>query len=86
MIDSCWESLLAKITEFCDVHGIVVREMEDIFLIQGRLCQSEKITNLHHFQVELLYTVIDSQLQELNYRFDNVNTELLSCMVCLDPS
>ncbi|KAL5540784.1 hypothetical protein UlMin_042397 [Ulmus minor] len=35
--------------------------------------------------VKLFYSVIDMQLRELNDRFNEVNTELLICMVCLSP-
>ena len=41
------------------------------------------MTDLHHYQVELFYAVIDMQLQELNTRFVEVSTELLLCMTCL---
>ncbi|KAK4599601.1 hypothetical protein RGQ29_009588 [Quercus rubra] len=47
---------------------------------------TQQNTNLHHFCVELFYTVIDMQLQELNNRFFEVNTDFLLCMACLDPS
>ena len=40
------------------------------------------ITNLHHYKVECLYTIIDLQLQEFNDRFDS---ELLICMASLSP-
>ncbi|WOK97614.1 hypothetical protein Cni_G06322 [Canna indica] len=39
----------------------------------------------NYFKVELFNLVIDSQLQELNDRFDNVNTSLIECLSCLDP-
>ena len=42
--------------------------------------------NLHHYQVELFYVVIYIQLQELNSRFTEVNTELLLCVTSLNPS
>lgn len=41
------------------------------------------VTNLHHYQVELFYSVIDMQLLELNQYFDEVNTDLLF-MSCFD--
>ena len=44
------------------------------------------MTNLHHYQVELFYTLIDMQLQELNNRFTEVNMELLLCVACLNPN
>ncbi|KAL0009732.1 hypothetical protein SO802_004840 [Lithocarpus litseifolius] len=40
--------------------------------------------NSHHYQVELFYTVIDMQLQELNSRIEN--SELLLCVACLNPN
>ncbi|XP_022861729.1 uncharacterized protein LOC111382089 [Olea europaea var. sylvestris] len=46
---------------------------------------SPEITNLHHYRVDLFYSVIDLQLQELNDRFSDVNTELLLCVACLCP-
>ncbi|KAM4068423.1 hypothetical protein ACB094_12G010600 [Castanea mollissima] len=47
---------------------------------------TQQNTNLHHYCVKLFYTVIDMQLQELNNRFSKVNTDLLICMACLNPS
>ena len=41
--------------------------------------------NSHHYHVELYYTFIDMQLQELNSRFNKVSFELLLCVVCLSP-
>jgi hypothetical protein len=41
--------------------------------------------NSQHYRVELYYTVIDMQLQELNSRFNEANFELLLCVACLSP-
>ena len=61
--------------------------MDDLFVLRGRSHRNaQEITHLHHYRVELFYTVIDMQLQELNSRFNEVNTELLLCMASLDPS
>ena len=38
--------------------------------------------NSHHYQVELFYTVIDMQFQELNSSFEN--SKLLLCVACLN--
>lgn len=46
----------------------------------------QQVTNLHHYRVELFYDVINLQLQEINHRFNEINTELLLCMACLNPS
>jgi hypothetical protein len=44
-----------------------------------------KVTNEHYYRVEALYTVVDMQLQELNNRFNEVNTDLLLGLSCLNP-
>ncbi|XP_022843311.1 uncharacterized protein LOC111366853 [Olea europaea var. sylvestris] len=63
--------------------------MDDMFVrlaIRGRPQRnSPEITKLHHYRVDLFYSVIDLQLQELNDRFSEVNTELLRCVACLCP-
>ena len=35
---------------------------------------------------EISYTIVNMQLQELNNRFSEANTDLLLCMACLNPS
>ena len=61
--------------------------MDDIFIARGRSKRKvEVVTNLHHFRVELFYSAIDMQLQELNDRFTEGNTELLCCVACLCPN
>jgi hypothetical protein len=87
MRDNEWESLLTEVLLFYDKHDIPISNMDEIFVVGGRTqCQTPQITNLHHFCIELFYTVIDMQLQKLNNRFSEVNTELLLCMACLNPS
>ena len=41
--------------------------------------------NYHRFHVDMFVSVIDWQLRELNDKFDEVNTELLSCMAAFSP-
>ena len=61
--------------------------MDETFVVSGRSRRNtQQKTNLHHYRVKLFYTVIDMQLQELNNRFSKVNTDLLLCMACLNPS
>ncbi|KAL7147892.1 hypothetical protein ABFS83_06G140100 [Erythranthe nasuta] len=45
-----------------------------------------QIRNLNHYEVDVLYTVIDLQLSELNDHLDNTNTELLSLISCFDST
>ncbi|KAH9792980.1 TTF-type domain-containing protein [Citrus sinensis] len=68
-------------------HDIDVPNMNDIFLPWGRSRRkARKISNMHYFQVELFFAVLDLQLQELNNRFNEVNMELLLCLACLCPN
>ena len=86
MRDNGWSSLLDQVSYFCERHNIDIPSMNDTFLSRGRpQRKAHKITNLHLYQVELFYVVIDMQLQELNSRFTKVNTELLLCVACLNP-
>ncbi|KAL4618789.1 hypothetical protein ACB092_06G035300 [Castanea dentata] len=81
MRDDEWESLLTEVSSFCTTHDISILNMDEIFVISGRLQRNtQQNTNLHHYRVELFYTVIDMQLQELNNRFSEAN------MACLNPS
>ncbi|KAK3219008.1 hypothetical protein Dsin_012978 [Dipteronia sinensis] len=60
--------------------------MDDMFIPQGRSRRkTQEITNMHHYRVDLFCAVIDMQLQELNSRFPETNTELLLCGACLSP-
>ncbi|KAL0549599.1 hypothetical protein IC582_014085 [Cucumis melo] len=82
--DFGWDSLLERVSYFCNNHDIEVLKMDAMFLIRGRKSQkSQPITNLHYYRVEVFYIVIDMQLQELNNRFTESSTELLLRMACL---
>ena len=83
--DNGWSSLLDQVSYFCERHNIDISSMNDTFLSRGRpRRKAREIRNLHHYQVELFYVVIDMQLQELNSRFIEVNTELLLYVACLN--
>ncbi|KAL1345993.1 hypothetical protein AAHE18_08G156300 [Arachis hypogaea] len=81
-----WSLLLDEVSLFCDKHNITIPIMDDIFVLQERSRRkAQKISNLHHFQVKIFYQVVDRQLQELNNRFLEMNTELLLYIACLNP-
>ena len=80
-------TLLTEMSSFCTTHDIPILNMDEIFVISGRLQRNtQQNTKLHHYHVELFYTIINLQLQELNNHFLEVNTDLLLCMACLNPS
>ena len=70
MRDNEWISFLIKVSSFCTTHDISILNMDEIFVVSGRpQHNTQQNTNLYHYCVELFYTVIDMQLQELNNRF-----------------
>ena len=67
MRDDGWASLLTEVSLFCTSHDIPILDMEAMFVVSGRPQRNtQQNTNLHHYRVELFYTIIDMQLQELN--------------------
>ncbi|KAJ0969666.1 hypothetical protein J5N97_022543 [Dioscorea zingiberensis] len=86
MRENDWDSFIVQVSSFCDKHNIDVPNMDDIYIPRGRSRRKTyETTNLHHYRVDLYYSIIDMQLQELNGRFDEVNTKLLLCIACLCP-
>ncbi|XP_050160406.1 uncharacterized protein LOC126633923 [Malus sylvestris] len=75
-----------NLEKFCEEHDIIVPNMEDLHFVPGKSRRkAQKITNFHHYRVDLYFQVLDMQLKELNDGFNEVNTELLLCMACLSP-
>ncbi|XP_052177634.1 uncharacterized protein LOC127791694 [Diospyros lotus] len=84
MRDNEWDLFLKVVVSFCEKHNIDVPDMDGVFIRRGRSRRNtEEMTNLHHFRVDLFYAIIDMQLQELNDRFSEISTELLLCIACL---
>ena len=62
--------LLIEVSTFYEKNNMNVPKMDDKFVDKGRSRRnSQNVMNLHHYQVEFFYPVIDMQLQELNNRF-----------------
>ena len=78
MREKGWESHLDGVYEFCNKNGILIWNMDDIYVSQDRSrCKSPQITNSYHYHIELFYIFIDMQLLELNNHFSEINIELL---------
>ncbi|KAL4565530.1 hypothetical protein LXL04_029628 [Taraxacum kok-saghyz] len=85
--DGRWDSMLTQTTLFCEKHEIDVCNMDEMFLLPGRSRRKyPKMTNLHHYRVELFYDVIDLQRTELESGFSEIDTKLLLFMACLNPN
>ncbi|XP_052209297.1 uncharacterized protein LOC127812808 [Diospyros lotus] len=87
MRDNEWDLFLKAMVSFCEKQNIDVPDMDGVFIRRGRSRRNtEEMTNLHHFHVDLFYAIIDMQLQELNDRFFDVSTKLLLCIAWLCPN
>jgi len=85
--DNGWDPLLAEVNSFCEQENIMIVDMEEVKLSQGRPRRNEEThSNDYYYRVEIYYSVIDMQLQDLNTRFSDANTELLTCVAALHPS
>ncbi|CAN1288818.1 Zinc finger MYM-type protein 1 [Linum perenne] len=63
--------------KFCIEESIEVPNSSDIYVCCGKSKRiRERVTCLHHFRVEVFYTVIDMQLQEINNR---LTRSIVSC-------
>ena len=81
-----WEGFLAKVTLFCNKHGIEVPSPNDQYVAHGRSHRYYEIqTNDDRYRREVYLGVVDQIIQELDNRFDEVNMELLICMSALNP-
>jgi hypothetical protein len=81
-----WEEFLAKLTLFCNKHDIQVPLWEDTYEPHGRSRRYYEVqTNDDRYRREVYLGVINQTIQELDNRFDEVNTELLICMSALNP-
>ncbi|PIA40218.1 hypothetical protein AQUCO_02500131v1 [Aquilegia coerulea] len=81
-----WDSFFAEVSSFCVKNDIIIPNMDDPFVERGRSRRRvEVLTNQHYYRVQLFIRCIDLQNQELENRFNEVNTKLLLCMACLSP-
>ncbi|XP_066313466.1 uncharacterized protein [Miscanthus floridulus] len=84
--DDGWKKFLADVTSFCVKRKIVVPKMDCRYNSVGRSKRYYvKLINYHRFKVDMFLGVIGRQLKELNDRFDEVNTDMLICMLLINP-
>ncbi|KAI3776848.1 hypothetical protein L1987_46638 [Smallanthus sonchifolius] len=78
-------SLLKDVASFCEKYEIEMVNMEDEYIDPKYRRRKSNITNRHYYEVNNFNTVLDMQIQELGNRFNEVTTELLTCMSTLSP-
>ena len=85
--DDGWDGLLTTLISFCEKHCIDVLDMNARYVSRrGRARnQQDNVTIEHHYRVNIFYATIDSQLQKLNYRFNEDAMELLRLSSALEP-
>nr|XP_018627181.2 uncharacterized protein LOC104098881 [Nicotiana tomentosiformis]XP_033512693.1 uncharacterized protein LOC104098881 [Nicotiana tomentosiformis]XP_033512694.1 uncharacterized protein LOC104098881 [Nicotiana tomentosiformis] len=80
------DSLIDKVSAFCVKYNILIPNFDDFYVNSGR--SRRKVvdyTILHHYHVDIFFKIIDWQVQELNARFNEVTTNLLVGVACLNP-
>ncbi|XP_075082728.1 uncharacterized protein LOC107762598 [Nicotiana tabacum] len=85
MRETEWNSLLDEMFSFCSKHDILIPKMDEDYTLGKSKRKRSEVSYLHHFRVEVFYTIIDLEFQELNDRFDVVTTDLLLGMASLNP-
>ncbi|XP_073138845.1 uncharacterized protein [Henckelia pumila] len=87
MRDKKWDDLLVEVKSFCDVRNIDISDFSAPYIDRrGRTRRrQDNFTIEHHYQVDLFYAAIDSQLQEINGRFSDNAMELLLLSNALNP-
>ncbi|GJT84152.1 zinc finger MYM-type protein 1-like protein [Tanacetum coccineum] len=72
-----WKPLIQKVTLFGEKYDCELIVMNGAYFdgISRRI--GSKVNNLHHYHVDVLYSAIDMQLQELDHCFNEADTRLL---------
>ncbi|XP_060190541.1 uncharacterized protein LOC132619746 [Lycium barbarum] len=84
--EDAWDELIDKVSTFCIRYNILIPNFDEPYVNSGR--SRRKLadhTILHHYRYVVFYKIIDWQLQELNDRFNEVTTDLLHGVACLNP-
>jgi hAT family C-terminal dimerisation region len=87
MRENGWEIFFGKLVKFCESHGINVPNMDETYILRGGRArrQPDHFIKERYFRVEIFLVTIDTQLQELNYRFNEKVMDLLSLSATLVP-
>ncbi|XP_049342683.1 uncharacterized protein LOC125806977 [Solanum verrucosum] len=80
-----WDSLIENVSAFCVKYDILIPNFDEFYVNFGRSRRKvAEYTISHHYLVEVFFKIIDWQLQELNDRFNEVRTDLLIGVACLN--
>jgi hypothetical protein len=81
--DNGWEEFYIRLVEFCFGHCIDVPNMQEPYILRGG--QPNQLTKEVYYRVEMFRATLDTQLQELDNRFNEKVMDLLSTSATLIP-
>ncbi|XP_050378271.1 uncharacterized protein LOC126795481 [Argentina anserina] len=84
--DEEWDGLLKDVTSICEIHELDMPDLSARYKSRtGRDCQQNDFISVeHHYRVSLFNFLIDYQLSELNRRYSDQASELLTLSSTLD--
>jgi hypothetical protein len=85
--DDGWEYFYLHVVEFCADYGIDVPDINETYILRGGRArrQPNHFTKERYFRVEIFRATLDSQLTELNLKFNEKVMGLLSISGTLIP-
>ncbi|XBJ26953.1 hypothetical protein VPH35_004285 [Triticum aestivum] len=85
--DDGYQEFIVTVVEFCTNHSIVIPDFEEAYIMRGGRSrhQPNQLTKEHYFRVEIFYATLDTQLFELNHRFNEKVMDLLTTSATLIP-
>ncbi|KAL6211502.1 hypothetical protein ACLB2K_016727 [Fragaria x ananassa] len=84
--DDGFDGIFSKAKSFYEARQIEIPGMNVRYVGRGSRALKDEWTVLRYYQVDIFYAAIDSQLQELNYWFNECSIKLLILSSALDPS
>ncbi|KAL7087011.1 hypothetical protein ACP275_13G038800 [Erythranthe tilingii] len=88
--DSGWDTFLRDVNSFCESNEVEMSDMNSSYKVgRGKSIHQPRDTNItieHHFHFDIFLNTIDTQLKELNCRFNEQTLELLTLSSALDLS
>jgi hypothetical protein len=79
-------ALLEEVKSFYVAKHIPIPNMDEPIPRWGRSrLDGNLITQGHHYRVDTFYAALGAIITELDHRFNEVSSELLTCIACLDP-
>ncbi|XP_047045807.1 uncharacterized protein LOC124650308 [Lolium rigidum] len=85
--DDGYQQFIDTVIEFCVSHSIDIPDFEETYILRGGRArhQPDQFTKEHYFRVEIFRATLDTQLFELNRRFNAKVMDLLSTSATLIP-